>query len=245
MAEPPNKKIPESAAQEKSVEHPVFLFMEVDALGRATTKHANPSKPNDSFTSKVNHDGSFETEEISDSFGGMVTSHKHHERHNAGSSSKNNDGPVDESAQGTKNSNVMGDSGSAAGGTSYVGSTKEIGGSEEGTFKTVPGGKSYTTTTGDIVEKFVGSHHTNIEGDVVRSITGQNFEMVKGDFGLFAQDGGGIDMQSDSGRIRMSAEAQDILIEAKTKITLKVGGSTIVIEPSVITITSAKIDLNP
>ena len=53
-----------------------------------------------------------------------------------------------------------------------------------------------------------------------------------------------LDFQADSGKARIKT-GSDILIESDSKITLKVGGSTIVITPSNITIKSARIDFNP
>ena len=62
--------------------------------------------------------------------------------------------------------------------------------------------------------------------------------MVKdGDYGVHVQDKN-IDFKADSGKAQIKT-AKDITIESDTKITLKVGGSTIVITPTDITITAA------
>jgi hypothetical protein len=231
MGQPPNKKVPESAAQTKSVVHPVYLHMITDVLGRMITTHANPNKPKDAFHSSVNHDGSFNTEEISDSFKGMKTSHTHHERSNAGSSSKNNDGPVDSSAQGTKNSNVKGDSGGATGGTSYKGAKKEIGGTSEGTMSTVPGAKTYVHSGGDRIYKLDKNCDAHIDGDDTSTVMGSKIDAVYKEIGLVSVTGN-ISVKSQSGEIKM---------EAAKKITFKVGTSTIVMEPTQITVTASAV----
>jgi hypothetical protein len=239
-SEPPNKKIPESAAQTKEPDHPVYLFMETDTNGRMKGIHRNPNKPNDSYEVDINHDGSYKTKEISDGYNGIETSHTHHERKNAGSSSNNTDGNVDVSNQSTENRNTKGDSGGATGGIQYEGSTKKVGGSQEGNFDVVPGGKSFISKDGDSVVKLTGDQHTSITGDKVDVIVGNKMNIVDGEFGINVQ-GGNYDLQLDSGKARIKA-GNDILIDSDTKITLKVGSSTIVIDSSSITITSAAVN---
>jgi len=230
MSQPPNKKVPESAAQTRSVDHPVYLHMITDVLGRVLTTHANPNKPKEAFQSTVNHDGTFSTKEVSDKFKGMNTSHKHHERSNAGSSSKNNDGPVDSSAQGTKNSNVMGDSGGGVKGTEYKGSTKQIGGSAEGAYITTPGGKSYLDAGGDLIFNIKGRYDINVKDDSVSTTYGNQQLNVLGNFGLHVQKSKGIGIVSDNGKITVKT-ADVIEIEAGKRITLSVGNTYITMIP--------------
>ena len=52
------------------------------------------------------------------------------------------------------------------------------------------------------------------------------------------------DIQVDSGQGRLFVQ-QPLLVESPTKITFKVGGSTITMEPGQITLVSARIDHNP
>lgn len=221
MSQPPNKKVPESAAQTRSVDHPVYLHMITDVLGRVLTTHANPNKPKEAFQSTVNHDGTFSTKEVSDKFKGMNTSHTHHERSNAGSSSKNNDGPVDSSAQGTKNSNVKGDSGGAVGGTSYKGAKKEIGGAQEGTMSTVPGAKTYVHSGGDRAYKLDKNRDTHIDGDDTSTVMGSKIEAVYKDIGLV----------SVTENISVKAQKGIIKLEAAKRIEFVVGNSYITIVP--------------
>jgi hypothetical protein len=203
----------------------------------------DPNKPNESYRSEINHDGSFETREISDEFDGMVTSHQHHERANAGSSSKNNDGNVDTSGQATMNTNVKGDTGSASGGTEYKGNQKSIGGSSESAASFTPGGKLYTLSEDDIIENTKKDKLTDVGGNDIKSVGGLSYIMTGGDYGVHAQGGKGVDIQSES-KAQIHA-VSDILIESDSKITLKVGASTIVITSGNITIKSPRVDINP
>ena len=57
----------------------------------------------------------------------------------------------------------------------------------------------------------------------------------------FNNQSGSVDMQIDSGKFRLF-DASDILIESQTKITFKVGSSTIVMKSDGISITSPAID---
>ena len=97
-------------------------------------------------------------------------------------------------------------------------------------------GKTYKIGTGgDNVSYFACDTHEYSEGDHISSTKGNKYTMVKeGDYGVHVQDKN-IDFQADSGKARIKT-GSDILIESDTKITLKVGGSSIVITPSNITI---------
>jgi hypothetical protein len=70
--------------------------------------------------------------------------------------------------------------------------------------------------------------------------------MIKGEYGIHISEGN-FDTQIDSGKARIWA-SDDILIESTSKITLKVGDSTIVITANSIQIMaeggSGRIDIN-
>jgi len=102
---------------------------------------------------------------------------------------------------------------------------------------TVGGAHSETITKDTAITVTEGNHSTTItkgchtttvsQGDQSNVVsTGSQTNTVKGD----------ITVSSESGEYKLSSP---------TKITLAVGGSTIIMEPDHITITSAKIDLNP
>jgi hypothetical protein len=63
----------------------------------------------------------------------------------------------------------------------------------------------------------------------------------EGDYAVHVQSGNYDAYINQKARIYADS---DILLESKSKITLKVGGSTILITPSAITVTSGAINLN-
>jgi hypothetical protein len=101
--------------------------------------------------------------------------------------------------------------------------------------------KTEMSSTGDwVTDHNDGHHHHNVDGDHVHYIGGTKYERIGGEKGVYIPQGN-YDVQVDQGKYRLST-GSDILIQSGTKITLKVGSSTIVMEPGHITITSGKID---
>jgi len=233
MGMPPNKKVPPSAAQEKEGEWYNYSG-EVDALGRVHIKYADPENPNDSHEWLVNHDGSFETREISEDFEGMITKHDHHERKNTTSTSENTEGNADRSFQSTLNQNTFGDMCNAATGKHYEGSEKKIGGSSDSSAYS-PQGKAYSLHPDSVVMDIQKDRLVSIEGNDITGIKGLCMIMAKGDIGLHSQGDNGLDLQSES-KAQVRA-AQKINIQSDTEIQLKINGC-------VIDITTASIKLS-
>ena len=232
MGQPPNKKLPDPKAITDPGDYP-YIFGYRDTNGAGVISGIDPNKPNESYRSEINHDGSFETREISDEYDGMVTSHNHHERLNAGSTSKNNDGNVDFSGQATLNSNYQGDVGYASGGTEYKAAVKTISGSAESSTTVAPGGKSYKLYDDDVIEYMSKDRAISVDGNEVRAIGKSSITMVQGDFGIHAQGSNGLDLQSESeAQLRAT---QKINIQSDTEILLKVGGATVDVTPATIT----------
>ncbi len=102
------------------------------------------------------------------------------------------------------------------------------------------GPKTEIRAGGTLQDNNDGDQHHNVLGDKVTFIQGTKYEQISGEKGTHLPSGN-MDTQLDGGKYRVKA-ADDILIESDSKITLKVGSSTIVIEASKITITSAEID---
>lgn len=98
---------------------------------------------------------------------------------------------------------------------------------------------------GDYVQEHKGHHHSAYEKDCVAAVKGNKLTMVTNDYGVHVQDGSYDCHIGANGRIYST---KDLLIESATKITLKVGSSTITITPSNIEILAAggsgRIDLN-
>jgi hypothetical protein len=94
--------------------------------------------------------------------------------------------------------------------------------------------KSYSTSQGDVVEEHSGNFHISYEQDFISAIKSNMITMVnEGDYALSVQAGNYDAQIMQKARIYASS---DILIESLTKVTLKVGVSTIVLTPTDITL---------
>lgn len=218
--------------------------------GELHLKVQHPEFPKASSEEKVSPDGSYEHTEYNEKLKGLTSSLKHHSRgYNSGGNSSQVDGHSDSSNESTKRTVTKGDTGNETGGDAYSGAGGKTIKGQKGDEVTISGGgqKIRITTNnspgGDSISNYAGDTHENFEGDHIRSVNGNKYTMVKeGDFGVHVQDKN-LDFQADSGKARIKT-GSDITIESDTKITLKVGGSSIVLTPSGITInTSGKIDI--
>jgi len=91
-------------------------------------------------------------------------------------------------------------------------------------------------TSGNDNEKVTGSKNCSVEGDCLNSTGESRYDIVKnGEYGINVQSGN-MDCQVDSGRARISA-AQEILLIC--------GSSYVKILPDKIEIVATRIDLNP
>lgn len=209
-------------------------------------RHENPENPDATVEETLNADGSYKTVEVHADRKGFVSELSHETRsYNSGGHSQQTDGHHDRNVESTDRQNTAGDSGKESGGDVYDGAGgKKIGGSKDDSFENNSGGNTYKTSSGDQITEHTGGQFTSIDGDRVDGIKGNKITMIgEGDYGINVQSGN-MDIQIDSGKKRIKA-GNDILIESDTKITFKVGGSTIVIEPSKITIVSDRVDINP
>jgi len=102
---------------------------------------------------------------------------------------------------------------------------------------------NYRSSAGDVVNEHSGNYHEAFQKDLITSVTKNAILMVnEGDYAVHVQSGN-YDTHVKE-KIRLFAE-KEILIESETKITLKVGNSVIVIDPSNIEITSSNlVDIN-
>jgi hypothetical protein len=103
-------------------------------------------------------------------------------------------------------------------------------------------GVSYNVANEDCCNWYNDANdHNRTKGDQVSFIEGTKYQQItQGEYGIHVPDGN-IDFQCDSGKTRIKS-GNDILIDSDSKITLKVGSSTIVIESSKITITSPEVE---
>jgi hypothetical protein len=156
------------------------------------------------------------------------------------------DGHHDAKVSGTMRTNSDGGRSSETAGDQYSGgSGTSINGTNDSAM-THSTGDIFHTSEGNHVTDHTGHVHHNVTGDLVSSVKGNKMEIINGEWGINSQDGN-VDIQVDGGKFRLF-DVGDILIESTTKITLKVGTSTIVITPSTIEIMaqggSGRIDIN-
>ena len=90
-----NNKLPKPAPMTVKPEYP-YVYEEQTLNGKKITRHDNPDKPEESFESTFNHDGSFETKQISEDYKGLTTGLSHEARtYVSGGSSSHIDGNHD------------------------------------------------------------------------------------------------------------------------------------------------------
>jgi hypothetical protein len=159
--------------------------------------------------------------------------------------SSQTDGHIDENTMSTWRRNAMGDVGESGqkslitytnGGAHVYGAAKsEIVTGESSTFSGVG-------TFGDQVNEHSGNWHEAFEKDHVQAVKGNKITMVEGgDHALHVQSGNYDAHIQQKGRIYSES---DLLLESASKITLKVGASTIVITAGSIEMDSPAIFLN-
>ena len=139
----------------------------------------------------------------------------------------------------------VGDMGSDAGKNRYVG-TKGFHSerSDSKISKRGPGSDSheFSSASGDRNEDFGANLHRSIKNDSVKTVGKNDITIIKdGDSALHVQSGNYDTHIAQKGRMYSGS---DLLIESGSKITLKVGGSTIEITAGGIKMVSPRIDLN-
>jgi len=109
--------------------------------------------------------------------------------------------------------------------------------------------KEEMITDGSFKDINDGDHHTNVLGDKITFIDGTKYEQIGGEHGIHIPDGN-MDTQIDGGKYRLkTGDTQrfdadsDITITSKTKITIIVGSSSIVITDGNITINTPELDV--
>ena len=250
---PHNKKSPEGPQQSKRAnpEYP-WVRGEADVNGRHKLIHADPSKPDESFTEQLNHDGSFEIHETLKDEKGLTNVLGHHRRSYFQTGSDHYDGNYDHRSF-NKSVNVDGEHGIAAKKGIIEGTRgAKTTGYAKGTFD-LKGGRgsknhSFQGNVGDHTNTVEGNQWEYSEKDHAQAVGGSKYTMVgQGDYGIHVQNGNMDTNISGKGQIvsqqnfSLGSNAE-ITVSADTKLTLKVGDSKIVIEKSKITITSAEIE---
>lgn len=222
-------------------------FGEASLLGDIKILYANPDYPQDWVNVKVNSSGSYNIREYNDKDNEFNTNLDVGQVRGYVSKSKSAqvDGHIDTNSESTIKQNSAGDFG-----VSYkTGYEVAVAGKNTAireynkTFTTSASeSKSFNGTFGDQVNEHSGNWHEAFEKDHVQAVKGNKITMIEGgDYAIHAQSGNLDAHVAEKGRIYTGS---DLLIESATKITLKVGASTITITSGNIKMVSPRIDLN-
>lgn len=252
MATDPNKRLPETPSASKELRYPYFR-VEQDVSGNKTVVSRIPGDKSSDFSEKYSSTGSYEAVEAHPDRGEIRTSLNAGDvmSYTTGGSAVNVDGHSDQSVKSTSRTSVAGDSSTQVGrnGSSMIAGQEmsgrggpQISRGKAGSSGTGDDNKTYSSSGGDMVNEHTGNYHEAYRKNLVTSVTKNAVTMVNsGDYSLHVQSGN-YDAQA-KGKSRIYSEGE-LLIESATKITLKVGGSTVVISSAGIDIDGSRIDLN-
>jgi hypothetical protein len=225
-----------------------WVYGEADALGGHKFIYRNIKEPDKNSSQELTPSGSYKTihqdadkkEVVSKLYPGEIRDYA------AGGRSEHTDGHKDMSVESTFREVIAGDHSFQGGRNGYVGYAENLISGAKNQFKGIMGAsesKSYSTSQGDVVEEHSGNFHISYEKDFVAAVKSNMITMVnEGDYALNVQAGNYDAQIMQKARIYASS---DILIESLTKVTLKVGASSITMTPTGITAVSPLIDLNP
>lgn len=236
----------DSARDDKREPKYPWVSGSADRNGASTYTYADPEKFEKSYIENFFHSAAFKVQEnAEDGKNGLDNELNHESRsYNSGGSSKTTDGHQDSAAleaKGSSRENFAGDKGSAAKGQQYKGAGEtSIDGSKDGGYSN-HNGDTYSTTTGNRISEHTGNTASHHEGAKTQSVTGNKHNSVKGEYGIHVQ-GGNMDIKVDSGKFQVKSDAV-LTIESVAEIILKVGGSTVTITPSGITIKTTSGDI--
>jgi len=246
MATDHNAKRPKNPWVDISLKYP-WLHGERYHDGSFSFRYKNPTTPEDSSYINFEIDGSYESFQRHGEKSAIKTTFNSGEERNytAGGSSNHTDGHRDVSTEGTSRSTTTGDVSNQSGRNTYnasAGKIVDLSTTKISAVATASKPITYDTSGGDVVKEHSGDYHTSYEGDHVSSVSENRVVLIKNGDEMKLVKSGNQDTQVN-GKSRLKS-GNDILIESDTKITFKVGSSTIVIDGSSITINADRIDLN-
>lgn len=216
--------------------------------GSYTFSYNNPNEPEAASVERYHSSGNWEVEQYHPETGSLQVSYSRGDtrRYVSGGESTTTDGHVDIQTNSTRRSITRGDTHEESGRntTSITYGQRTTASGAASTDIQIGGSESinYKSSAGDVVNEHEGNYHEAFQKDLVTSVTKNAIMMVnEGDYALHVQ-AGNYDTHIKS-KARIYAD-DDILIESASKITLKVGGSTIVITSAGIDMDAPRIDLN-
>lgn len=253
-----NKKLSNTAGEATGLVDARYLSSTLTPDGTGNQTYAPidlQESLNRSFTETWNSTGGYSSREAHDKVE-LSTSLQYETRnYNIGGYSQTGESHQQTFYNDTSSHTTAGDSGTDIGGNSYKGvarndvssvSSHKV--SREGSREGVSASENHTfkSSSGDNSEDYGGNLYLSVESDRVATIKGNDIIQVSdGDIAQHVQSGNWDTHVSQKARLYAD---NDILIESATKITLKVGSSTITITPSSIEILasggSGRIDIN-
>lgn len=245
-----NKKLPKNPAEasgDKDIRD-LEIIIRPDGKGSQTYSPFEFSEAKQySFEELWTPMGSYETRE-SHNKTEMRTSLSFESReYNIGGHSSTHETHVETYVQDTHKLTVEGDSAKEIGQNDLIAIAGQRiktvhGGTIENTGAGASEAPTYRMSEGDHIQEHSGHYHEAFEKDYVSSVEQNMITMVKGgDQATHVQSGNWDTHVAQKSRLYSNL---DMLLESSTKITLKVGASTIVIGPASITMVSPRIDLN-
>lgn len=242
-----NKKLPSPPSAGKKLKYPYYTVTQ-DVNGGKSVDSRVPGDANLVYSEKYSPTGSYESFEYDEERGEIKTSLNVGDTrsYTSGGSSVNVDGSMDQTVNSSMRTNVVGDVSNESGRnrTEIVKGQTIQGRGGPIITRGKPGSNnvSYNSSGGHVVNEHTGNHHESFKGDKVVAVTKNHVMMVnEGDHAVHVQSGN-YDTKV-KGKTRLYSE-DELIIESGTKITLKVGGSTVIITSSGIDIDGNRIDLN-
>jgi hypothetical protein len=245
-----NKKLPKPAWSDSESgidpQYP-YVYGERDNNGGYNFKYRN-IKDHTVASSEIYHpSGSYETVQYHPEIGEIKTKLNKGDEYvyGAGGVSTHIEGHSDQTIKSTSRTNISGDNSVSVGRNSanFI-SGQSVTASGPSITRSVPRSDTitYNSSGGDVVNEHTGNYHESYKKDFITAVSKNAIFMVnEGDYAVHVQSGNYDAYIKQKARIYADS---DILLESKSKITLKVGSSTILIGPSAITVTSAAINLN-
>lgn len=245
-----NKKLPKPAWSDPDSgidpQYP-YVYGERDNNGGYNFKYRNVKDHTVASSETYHPSGSYETIQYHPETGEIKTKLNKGDEYiyGLGGVSTHVEGHMDQTVKSTSRTNVSGDHSISVGkNSSVLTSGQSITASGPSITRSVPRSDtiSYNSSGGDVINEHTGNYHESYQKDFITAVTKNAIFMVnEGDYAVHVQSGNYDACIKQKARIFADS---DILFESKSKITLKVGSSTIEITPNAITVNSTRIDLN-
>jgi hypothetical protein len=232
-----NKKAPGLAAEDNPPTTHHNYHVTAGVSGKLSIRYDDIEDPQRSFQFDLDDNGSYTGSQAKGK--GLVTTVTagHKRDYTSKGSGTHADGNSESSTNGNQSTLAKKDIGEQSGGSKLEGNQKKVGGSKEGDVSITHDNKA-EIIKGDNVLSVEGSLYTDCGGDDVKTVAGLFYQTIEGDHGVICQ--GNYDVKTE-GKFQANS-SRDMILSSATKLTLSVGGSSIVIEPSKITIKSASIE---